>query len=171
MHKNNNRDICNNNKILPFDSISIPHPVAFEILISVNGIGLIVESVEDNQAPAASVGGATGGTLPAASNVPGGGASSSSGGSMTSLRASGSASGSVGSGSGSVTVEDEDTDDEDYDEDESDDDTIEDGDDDDEPFNVLCSKQITLMEKSQPQAQYQVCAHCYFSETKSSKHL
>ena len=41
----------------------------------------------------------------------------------------------------------------------SDADSIKEGDedDDDEPFNILCSKDVQLMEKTQPNAGYVVC--------------
>ena len=108
---------------------------------------LVTESIEDNRAPVPAVSTTSTVSTVTAANL--GGASSSS--SNTSV---------VGGASAAGTVENADDDtDEEYED--SDDDTIEEGDedDDDEPYNILCSKDVQLTEKTQPNAGYVVCVH------------
>ena len=109
---------------------------------------LVTESIEDNRAPVPAVSTTSTVSTVTAANL--GGASSSSS-SNTSV---------VGGARAAVTEENADDDtDEEYED--SDDDTIEEGDedDDDEPYNILCSKDVQLTEKTQPNAGYVVCVH------------
>ena len=110
-------------------------------------VRLVTESIEDNRAPVPAVSTTSTVSTVTAANLAGASSSSSN----TSV---------VGGASAAGTVENADDDtDEEYED--SDDDTIEEGDedDDDEPYNILCSKDVQLTEKTQPNAGYVVCVH------------